>query len=55
MARYIPEREFKQWYAAINIDNLTTLEATRDKANLAITLQDTIDVIMKAPAERSEE
>lgn len=55
MARYISEREFNQWYAAINIDDITTLEATRDKANLAITLQDTMDLIMKASAERGEE
>lgn len=54
MARYINEREFKQWYSAINIDNLTTLEATRDKENLAITLQDTMDVIINARSDRSK-
>lgn len=55
MAIYINEREFKQWFATINIDNLTTLEATRDKANLAITLQDTMDVIINAHSERRED
>ena len=53
MATYITEREFKQWYSAINIDNLTTFEATRDKVNLATTLQDTIDVIINAHVETS--
>ena len=55
MAIYINEREFKQWFATINIDNLTTLEATRDKVNSAITLQDTMDVIINAHSERRED
>ena len=54
MAVYINEREFKQWFATINIDNLTMLEATRDKINSAITLQDTMDVIINAHSERSK-
>lgn len=53
MATYITEREFKQWYSAINIDNLTALEAMRDKVNLVTTLQDTIDVIMNAHMDTS--
>ena len=54
MAVYINEREFKQWFATINIDNITTLEETRDKVNSAITLQDTMDVIINAHSERSK-
>lgn len=55
MAIYINEREFKQWYAAINIDNLTMLEATHDRVNLATTLQDIMDVIINAHSDRCEE